>query len=253
MENKITIVITTFKYRFEKYLKNLVNQIKSCDNDVEVIVCINGENKESFDETYRKDILTFLADKKNVYPVFFPEFRSLSLLWNTGIRQSSNNFILILNDDLSITDKNFLNNVKSCIGREGKSFKINGSFSHFLVNKLEVFDVGGFNTKLLGIGEEDGFFEWMYNYKLKRSLNNFYIPGIINHVEMSHNPTNTRVISQGKYSKYNQEVFYNVLFTVDNINGKQMGICPAKLILNENLLVDEFPNERYYLENKHKL
>jgi len=109
----LTIGITTFKYRFEKYFKPLLEKIKNIDNDIEVIVLINGEHNETFDEKYRSNILKFLSDKKNTYPIMFTEFRSLSKLWNNIVINSTNENILILNDDISITSDNFIIDLKN--------------------------------------------------------------------------------------------------------------------------------------------
>ena len=61
---KYTIGITTFEYRFEKYFKPLLNQIKKHLPDVEVIVYINGQYGKDFNNDYRKNILNFISNHK---------------------------------------------------------------------------------------------------------------------------------------------------------------------------------------------
>lgn len=249
-----TIVITTFKYRFEKYFKPLLAQIKHNPHfkDIEIIVTINGEHNELFDENYRVDILKYISSYNNTYPVFFPQFRGLSKMWNVGIIHSSNNYILMLNDDVTLKDYNFLKEVRENIISHQTSFKINGSWSHVVLKKSEVIEANFFDERLLGIGEEDGSFEWNYNDVFSRDFLNIWIGGVINHVDMTHNPTNTNVISQGKYSLFNQKMMYNEMYLVDDEKGERLGICPSKLIIN-NKTEKQYPYEEFYLKNKHKL
>jgi len=248
---KLTIGITTFKYRFEKYFKPLLAQIHEYEPDLEIIVAINGEHKEKFDSNYRKDILTTIANYDQVYPIMFTEFRGLSKLWNSIIINTSGDYILMLNDDIAINSAGFLHNIKLLIEEHQTSFKINNSWSHVVLKKQEVMDVGFFDERLLGIGEEDGFFEWKYFDTYKKNFQQAYVLGVINYVDMSHNPTNTKVIKQGKYSLLNNKIMYETIFTIDEIYGVQHGICPAKLILNETH--EQYPYEKFYLENRDKL
>lgn len=252
MENKYSICITTFKHRFDEFLKPLINQIKDIDDNIEIILIINGEYCEEFDNEYRCQLLNFIADKKNIFPVFFPQFRGLSKLWNTGMIHSSNPYTLMLNDDVSIVDKQFLNSVQNIINEKQTTFKINWTFSHVVFKKEEYIEIGGIPEILLGLGEEDGSFGWFYADRYGRNIDAVQINGIINHVSMKHAPKNSRVLPQGKYSQFNNEVMYNVLFRIDNINGKQYGMCPQRLIPNMQLF-NQFPYEKFYLENKNKL
>lgn len=252
MKSNLTIVITTFKYRFENYLKPLLTSIKSMDNDIEVVLTINGEHQEEFDDNYRSELLNFIADKKNVYPVFFPQFRGLSKLWNTGVIHSSNDYVLIMNDDVSFTNDSILDILKHIVIKKNTSFKLNGSFSHFVVKKEEYFDLGMVDERMLGIGEDDAAINWIYNEKYGKDIESYNINGIVNHVDFSRAPTNTKTIATGKYSLFNQQLFYNELFKIDNVNGVQRGICPAKLIKLFTPMTQSF-YEQYYLENRHKL
>ena len=249
----MTVCITTFKHRFDTYFKPLLAQIKAIAPDIEVIVLINGENKEKFDETFRKKMLLFLADYTNVFPVFFPEFRGLSKLWNTGLIHSTSNEVLLLNDDLTIYNHNLFRSIHQ-IYEAGyqESFKINGSWSHVVLNKQHIVDMDlWFNEKLLGIGEEDGFFEWKYEMARKTQFKSYNIGGITNHVDMSHNPTNTVTVPQGKYSKLNGEVMLSDIFEYDEENGVQLGMYPHPVVIRET--TPQYPNEKFFRENRDRL
>ena len=72
MENKnYSIGITTYFRRFEDWFKPLIIEIKRQRPEVEIIVSINGELNTEFYEDYRRDILIFLSQFKNTFPVFY--------------------------------------------------------------------------------------------------------------------------------------------------------------------------------------
>ena len=99
---QLSIGITTFEARFEKYFVPLLNTLREFDQEAEIIVAVNGEHKKNFGESFRKVVLNLTASHKNVFPVVFPQFRGLAKLWNTIIIHSSCENILILNDDIMI-------------------------------------------------------------------------------------------------------------------------------------------------------
>ena len=55
----------------------------------------------------------FCASHKNILPNVYPEFRALPKLWNNMMINASNHNMLILNDDITITDVNFFNALES--------------------------------------------------------------------------------------------------------------------------------------------
>ena len=63
----LSIGITTFKRRLE-LVKNLIKSIRSIDEDIEIIVTVNADYKQDFDENYRKNLCEFFAGVKNCYP-----------------------------------------------------------------------------------------------------------------------------------------------------------------------------------------
>ena len=97
-----SIVITTFDKRFEAFFKPLLLSIKQLRPNIEVIVMVNGPAKADFDPAFRSSVLELMASTQAVYPTMFPSFQSLAKLWNRGVLTSSNDRVLILNDDLGI-------------------------------------------------------------------------------------------------------------------------------------------------------
>ncbi len=247
----LSIGITTFKHRYRKYFSPLMTSFTMGRNteELEFIIAINGEHKEKFDENYRSEILMEMSCWKNTYPMMFPKFRGLSKLWNSIVINATEEYILLLNDDVTITASNFIQHVKECIAQCQTSFKINGSWSHVVLKRSEIAEVGYFDERLLGIGEEDGDFEWRYQEKFGKGFLSLNIPGIVNHVDMSHIPTNITP-GIGKYSKFNRDYMFNGIYQVKP-EGKVLGMISEPLVRNE--MKEQYPHEKFFEENKDKL
>ena len=178
-----SIVITTFDKRFDAYLVGLISSIKRHRPAVEVIVTANGPCRAEFDASYRSRLLAFLATQDNCFPTVFPQFQSLAKMWNRGVLTASNDCVLVLNDDLTIHEPiegGFFDQLEAALQRPAKTFKINGSFSHFVVSRQELMEVGFFDERLLGLGEEDGDFFWRYHETFNREIGSVDITGIDN-------------------------------------------------------------------------
>ncbi|MBW2000424.1 MAG: glycosyltransferase family 2 protein [Deltaproteobacteria bacterium] len=250
---KVTIGITTFEHRFEKYFVPLLSRIREYDQETEVIVAVNGEHEKEFSEDYRAGILRFISGQRKVFPLMFPRFRGLSKLWNSIIVHATSNHILMLNDDIMITDRKFLGVIRRCIARnEGRSFTINESWSHYLISREEIDRLGYFDERLLGIGEEDGDITWRYMNAFERPIANFRIKGLKNFAEETvHNyrPSNIQCHSGTKYSLFNKK-FIAKKYRPDTAGIRGMFEHPMSLV---DPGPDQYPNEKFYRTNKEKL
>ncbi|HIJ77957.1 MAG: hypothetical protein OEY01_01450 [Desulfobulbaceae bacterium] len=250
---QLSIGITTFEHRFKEYFIPLLTTIRKFDPDIEVIVSINGEHNLPFNEDYRKQILSFLATQRRVFPIFFPQFRGVSKLWNTIVIHASNNNILLLNDDIAITNPNFPRIIKGCIKKNRhKSFTVNNSFSHFVIARDELDTIGYFDEKLLGIGEEDGDFVWRYMKQYGEPLPNFELDCFKNFAAKTSDyiPPHIACHSSSKYSRFNRSYMFNEKYkkVAEGIQG--MFDYPVELIKSSP---KQYPNEDFYRKNKNKL
>ena len=128
--SQYSIVITTFDKRFNECLVPLIKALKSQNNEVEIIVMVNGRAHQDFDEEYRSELLRFLSDHKNCFPSIMTSFQSLSKLWNRGILTASHDQVLVLNDDitaLSNEEGNCLKELDHVMKTQQGTFKINGT------------------------------------------------------------------------------------------------------------------------------
>ena len=247
-----SIVITTFDQRFDDFLVPLINSIKVLRSEIEVIIMINGPAKDSFNQEYRTKILQFLGSQPNCFPTIFPNFQALAKLWNRGALAASNDKILILNDDLFIDTAltpNFFQELELAIDQNIHAFKINGSFSHFFLIKDVLIDVGFFDERLLGIGEEDGDFTWRYFAAYGQDITSIDLPGITN--IQSPIADGGFVKGIGHYAKFNREFIKNDKYQ-EVLFGGYKGMFDKR---SKKKLADEvqYPYERFYLKNRHKL
>lgn len=244
-----SVVITTFDKRFDAFLVPLLSQIKQQRPNIEVIVAINGPAKGEFDEAYRTNILSYVSKFQKVFPTVFPRFQSLAKLWNRGALTATQNRALILNDDLELGDKDgisFFDLLESALEKTSGSFKINGSFSHFILDKQELIQVGFFDERLLGLGEEDGDFYWRYYKEYKKEIPSVDVDLIKNVQSDLADDGYAKGIRTA--SKFNREFIQNKKYKKALIGGYR-GMFDNRV---NQILEDEkqYPYEQFYIENK---
>ena len=249
---KYSIGITTYKHRFEKWFKPLLDQIKELRPDIEVLIAVNGENKQDFDESFRKGFLEYTALKRNTYVTMYPTFRGLSKLWNNLLINSSNHHVLLLNDDVTVTSSQFFDNLEHILEQGNNLFKINNSWSHAILDRRVVDQMGWFDERFLSIGEEDGDFEWRLG-KLTggKTVLSASLPNIINHVDHENCLVGMEKVNS-KYSKFNFDFSFTKKYRIDYEDGENYGI------MNRSVVCDSptpplHTTESFYWENRDKL
>ena len=244
MEN-LTICITTFKKRLD-LVKDLIDSIKKYYPTIEILVAINGEHNEGMDDNYRSNILQYISTKNNVIPIMFTEFRSLSKLWNNLVIFSKTNYNVVLNDDLLFTDESILPKIQEHINNTGQGiFTINGTFSHFVVSKVELDKLGYFDERLLAHGEEDGDMVWRYIEKYSHYLPILRLNGIVNVGDYNTPTTNITAHIYNK-PKFNRTFCFNKYIPNNNGIVGMFGSPYINVIPNER----QYPYEMFWLKNK---
>jgi hypothetical protein len=250
MNNKLSICITTFKER-EEIVKTLISQIRDkagIDNDI--IVAVNGNNEEKMDDRYRKRMLQFFSEQKNCYPIFFPEFKCLSKIWNTLVIFSSTEYNLILNDDVIFENADIVDAIEKKVTKTGTTFfTINNSFSHFVITKTELHNLGYFDERLIAFGEEDGDMVHRYIIKYGRSIPTAPAHGLHNFHAYEKSSNNLDVHIDNK-PRFNREFIYKK-YIRDDINGIYgMSPFPVKKTLDD---IQQYPYEIFFIKNKHNI
>lgn len=251
MKNNFDIGITTFSLRFE-FVERLINKIRELGIQNNIFLCINGEKDSNFDEEYRKKILNLCLSVSNVYPIFFVEVRGLSKMWNTLLIHSTKENILLLNDDIDLINTNMFDVVSNHVESQeyyGLS-KINGTFSFFVVNKNLIDELGYFDERLLGFGEEDGDITYRLIEKKNKDVYILYVQGVHNIVsDIRHETVKSGI---GKYSWFNRNFAFSEKYDCSNpksgISG-MFGMCCDRVLQDINL----YPYEKFFHENKNRL
>ena len=254
-----SIVITTFDKRFEKWLKPLVLSIKQLRPNIEVILMVNGRANESFNEAFRADILNFASQNTNTFVNMFTSFQSLAKLWNRGILTASSEHCLVLNDDLTIpTDlgsgQSIFDQLDGLV-QTHDTFRLNGSFSHYVMSKKVLMEVGFFDERLLGIGEEDGDFYWRYYQHYQKEIPSLDVTGIL-----QPQPEDGVLVQESDdgfkkgvrhYSQFNRNFIKNEKYQRALIGGYK-GMFDHRV---KSQLPDEkqYPYEEFYQQRKHEL
>jgi hypothetical protein len=127
--------------------------------------------------------------------------------------------VLVLNDDIRLKPS-FFESFENEIASQTKTFRINGSFSHYAAFKPELIEVGFFDERLLGIGEEDGDFAWRYYKKYGREISSINIPLIDNIQSDIADPGFSKGIRN--YSKFNREFILNKKYKKSIFGHKSM-------------------------------
>jgi hypothetical protein len=245
---RATIGITTFFERFE-FVEKLVGQIRSF-TDVDIILTINGQYKQKFDNDYRVKILNLCSKYNSVFPIFFTETRGLSKMWNTIIVHSCNDLILILNDDIEFLNDDFVNLLKKYENENEGLIMLNNTFSYFLVFKKTIDELGYFDERLIGFGWEDGDIMWRHIELYNKSVSFDVLGGVINHMS---DYRDEKIIGAGnKYSVFNRNFLYYSQGPKYVLGGSIKGPFANEHIKN---IPDErqYPYEKFFLENKNKL
>lgn len=246
--NNFDIGITTFSLRFD-FVNNLINKIRGLGVQNNIYLCINGEKDSEFDENYRQQILNLCLNHSNVYPIFFVETRGLSKMWNTLIIHSTKDDILILNDDIELITDDIFRLVSEHIQSDqyyGLT-KINNTFSFFVINKNLIDDLGYFDERLIGFGEEDGDITYRMLSKKGKDVYQLYVQGINNIVsDIRHNHIRPGV---GKYSWFNRNFTFTKKYNCENATS---GICGMFGMVCDPILPDEnlYPYEKFFKQNK---
>jgi hypothetical protein len=163
-------------------------------------------------------------------------------MWNIGVINSTSKNILILNDDL-LWVNNLINDIETQLDLIDDVKLINYSFSHFIVNKTFMNEIGYFDEKLLGFGWEDSDFCMRYYEKTGNVIGVIETTAIKN-LNSTIKHKNIRNVWD-KYSIINRE-YYEKKYEYPLAESYK---CGQRFLPNEN----PYPLETYYLNNKNNL
>lgn len=153
-----SIGIITYINRYDSFFVSIIEKIAITFPDTEIIVGINGYYDKDLQIAYLDKMSILLKKYNNVISFSYLEGQSLSKLWNQLIIHSSHENIFIFNDDIKIAPFFRWSLEKSDI-LKSKIHLINKSWSHFLISKSIIKQIGWFDERLPGVGNEDEDYE----------------------------------------------------------------------------------------------
>lgn len=248
--NNLTVGIVTFKER-RSLVQDLVQKIRSkFPETVDIVLAINGNNEELMDEDYRQEMLNLAKSYKNIYPIFCPEFKSLSKLWNTLVIFSKTDYNLILCDDTEVLNNNIYNDIMSIINSKNYDFfTINYEFSHFVCTKKCLHDIGYFDERLSAFGYEDMDMHYRYIRKNNKNIENVFINGIFNKAtyHLKNDKIETFVHNKPKFCDEVVKLMY-----VNDPNGivHPMDKVPITKLWKD---IQQYPYEMFARNNRHNV
>jgi len=247
--DNISISIVTFRQRAH-LIKKLIHQIRThVPDNVDILLAINGNNEELMPEDYRQEMLDLCKHYVNIYPVFCTEYKSLSKLWNTLTIFSNTEYNFIICDDVVYDNPHTLDIIKEYINQTNSGFfTINNQFSHFVVSKVLLHQLGYFDERFIGHGEEDGDMVHRYIEVFGNRMPNIQVQGLYNLA--SYELRNEKIENHiDNKPRFNRE-FALLKYRPDNNGIKGMSPIPVSKVIDD---YQQYPHELFVLNNKHNI
>ena len=203
-----SIGIVTYIDRYNLFFKRLIKKTSKLFPNQPILVCVNGYYDKEKQESYLEDIKEYCSFNKNIKLLIHVKPQGLSSLWNKLIKNSNQNKVLILNDDI---DFSFFFPFELLLkNTHQKEFSlINNTWSCFFISKGIFSKVGDFDEKFTEVGMEDGDYELrmiLKKIQIKSSKFISFKNIIFNTIEFSYGNDTNQVIHK-KYRKKNFEIF----------------------------------------------
>lgn len=249
MKKNYSICVTTFRER-EEICCNQIRSIAKYSPGKDIIVIINGNNEMDMDNGYRSRMLSFCSQIPDCYVIMCPEFKSLAKMWNTCVIFSKNDYNFILNDDVSITGGEGFNMVAKAIDQTGlELFTVNRGWSHFVITKQMLHNLGYFDERLIAFGEEDGDLIHRFIKKFNKEVPTLMVPDIMNFRAYDKTSPNLEIHIDNK-PRFNRE-FVNLKYKLDT----EKGIYGASPVPVSQVIDDipQYPYEMFNIHNKHNI
>lgn len=217
-----SIGVVTYVARFEEFFVPLIKQLVEVFPDREIVCIINGHYDKTLQINYLKKVTAFLSRFSNVRYITNEVNQPLSKCFNWLLMMSYAPKMLILNDDISLNLLFRLDFEKRLLDSNNDLFVINHSWSHFLISKQFVKEIGWFEERLPATGYEDGDYQIRIRDKGKQ-VARVTCHGIINYIAPQTNAgwaDISLMMQGGKSSAVNSE-FLAKKYECNEIDGKE--------------------------------
>jgi len=147
---EFSIGIVTYIIRFSIFRK-VLSQIRQAFPGTRLIVAVNGYYKPYLQRRFLARFEACLGGFADIDLIAHHKPQSLSKLWNEIILASPTEKIFIVNDDIDVA-LHFGTPFRASRILDKEMAIINSSWSHFLISKHTIAQVGWFDERLFGIG-----------------------------------------------------------------------------------------------------
>jgi len=238
------ILITTFEKRQFTSALPLIKQIRDAGIQYPIMVFLNGNLKNNHNQNQRKEFLRQLSEYDNVNIISSCEMTGISRNWNLGIQLLGTTLTVCLSDDLIIS-KHFKEELEMAFEASKQSGLITiEGFAAFVISRILIDELGWFDERFMGFGEEDGDYVWRYIRKFDQEPPRFKCHSIL------HQNLQTRgeeITGISKYSLFNL-VWKRMKYTESDIGVQGMFSKPHKQRVDD---YDYHPMETFRRANKH--
>ncbi len=211
-----SIGIVTYLARFETYFKPLIKRLQVLFPDYEINVFINGHYDIVRQVNYLRQVTDFLGRFRHIRYTINLEHQPLARGWNWLLLLSTRPWVLVLNDDI-FCHHEFRWHLESIdLPKLSKIFTLNYSWSHFVINKDIIKQIGWFDERFLGTGDEDT--DYLFRLASCRvRIDHVVMNGILNYIAASDDAgwANISGIFYNKYSMLNREFLLKKWFRSD--------------------------------------
>lgn len=238
VETDVAIIITTFDERLHTYCLPLIRGLRAAGLDLPIVVVINGSPTGAPQD--RRSFLQAVAQERDIYPASLRAMVGLARLWNLGIQIAATEVCVLLNDDLLI-QRDKVGRDLAELARVARASGVavgNDSWSHFAISRRCVAQVGWFDERLLGFGEEDGDYTLRFREAFGQLPPAVPLSGFVNIVADDRQAVPA---GEGKYSLANR-VFIRRKFQTQPNDDALKGAQPVTRRLPE---VDAYPTEDF--------
>lgn len=154
----LTVGVTTYQPRYEEWLIPLLRNGLPNSLDRHWVVAINGIRDTAAQGAYLQRFEQEWRGTPRLTCIAHPTAVGIAQLWNEIVQASPTRFVLILNDDLTL-EPCFWSWLATVGGCERGLTKINGIWSHFIVDRRLLERIGWFDETFCEIGFEDFDYE----------------------------------------------------------------------------------------------
>ena len=240
-----TLGITTYKERFEPYLKPLVKKLVYLFPETPIIIAVNGYHNLAEQEKYLQEITEWVKPYKNVSLITYKIPQGLCTLWNQLVIKAPSQNIFLLNEDINVS-LSFKKDLLSSGILTSEFGLINGSFSHFMLNKSLIKKVGWFDERFPGIGYEDHDYEIRMTIAGKQ-VEHYIVEGIKNErvvpKDWSYDKNHEVILT--KYSSPNEKHYFSKWEFSET---EKIGFTYARIIKGFAKLKDGMETPNFYPE-----